>query len=31
MEIRIMTAVKDGVKDPAELTLLALSAINGLY
>ena len=31
MEIRIMAAVKDGVSDPAELTLLALSAVNGLY
>ena len=30
MAIRIMAAVKDGVNDPAQLTLLALSAINGL-
>jgi hypothetical protein len=31
MEIRIMAAIKDGVKDPTQLTLLALMAIKGLY
>jgi hypothetical protein len=31
MALRIMAAVKDGVTDPAQLTLLALTAINGLY
>ena len=31
MAIRIMAAVKDGVNDPAQLTQLALGAIDGLY
>ena len=31
MAIRIMAAVKDGVNDPAQLSQLALSAVDGIF